>query len=330
MKRRALLLTASSASVVGAQPGRLASQTKSMAVVCSLNVGTSGPNAPFVAAFLSGLASAGFVEGRNVIVEHHWAEERPDRLPAMAADLVRRKVDVIVTSGGIESVRAAKAATSSIPIVFGAYNGDPVADGLVASLARPGGNVTGIVSLVNALNLKRLELLSEVVPESSHFFLLVNPTLSVSLPAAEHVRQAAVSKGLKLELLKASNEAEIDEVFASAFGVRGQPLVVTADQLFGRRRQQIISLTSRYSVPAIFSNPQSVSAGGLMSYGASVVGIFQQVGVYVGRILNGTSPAGLPVEQPTAYNLSINITTAKALKLNVPPTILAMANEIIE
>lgn len=230
MKRRTLLWVAPTAAAVATSaPAQLASQTTPLPVVCSLNVGTAGPNAPFVASFLTGLSSTGYVEGRNVVVEHHWAEERPDRLPAMAADLVRRGVKVIITTGDIESIRAAKAATSTIPIILGAYNRDPVADGLVASLARLGGNITGIVSLVNALNLKRLDLLAQCVPNASRFFLLINPTLGAALQAAEVVRQGATARGLELEVLQASNEAEVDEAFELAFREQGYPLVVTAD-----------------------------------------------------------------------------------------------------
>jgi putative ABC transport system substrate-binding protein len=281
-----------------------------------------------MAALRQGLSETDYVEGQNLTIEYRWAEGRLDRLPALAADLVGRKVDVIVTAGGAPAARTAKNATSTIPIVF--TSGDAVGDGLVASLARPGGNLTGVSFLNRELHPKRFELLSELVPQAKVIALLVNPTI----PATEHViravQEAAQAKGLQLHILKASTESEIDAAFASLVQRQAGALVVSADPFFYSRREQIVALAVRHAVPAIYELHEFATAGGLISYGPSFSAVFRQVGIYAGRILKGANAADLPVVQPTAFELVINIKTAKALGLTIPPSILSRADEVIE
>jgi putative ABC transport system substrate-binding protein len=278
-----------------------------------------------VAAFHQGLSETGYVEGQNVAIEYRWAEGHYDRLPALATDLVGRKVDVIVASGGPAPARAAKNATSSIPIIF-ATGGDPVDFGLVASLARPGGNLTGVSLLARELMPKRLELLSELVPQAGVIALLVNP----SPVNTEDLQEAARAKGVQLHILKADTESEIDSAFATFVQLHAGALLVGADLFFFNRREQLLALAARHALPAMYEWREFAEAGGLISYGSSRTAAYRQVGIYVGKILQGAKPADLPVQQPTMFELVVNLKTAKALGLTIPPSVLARADEVIE
>ena len=259
---------------------------------------------------------------------YRWAESQYDRLPALAADLVGRNVDVIAAND-IPSARAAKRATSSIPIIF-IIGGDPVAAGLVTSLAQPGGNLTGVTFISTELVPKRLELLSELVPQAKVIALLVNPHSPNTELMMRDVPKAARVKGVQLDILKASTESEIDGAFASLLQLKSGALVVGTDAFFFQRRAQLVALASRHAVPAIYDAREFVAAGGLVSYGPSLTGTYRQAGVYAGRILKGGKPADLPVEQPTTFELVINLKTIKALGLAVPQSLLASVNEVIE
>jgi len=302
-------------------------QQKAMPVVGFLNNASPGPFAPFVAAFNQGLNETGYVEDQNVAIEYRWAEGRYDRLSALAADLVGRKVDVIVTSGGPVAL-AAKRATSTIPILFN--SGDPVATGLVASLARPEGNLTGVSIISVELMPKRLELLSELAPQARATALLVNPNGPSAERIVRDVQEAAHAKGMQPHILKAGTESEIDAAFASLLQLQADALVVSTDPFFFSRRDQIVVLASLHAVPAIYEWREYVSAGGLISYGTSLLGAYRLLGVYTGRILKGAKPADLPIQQPTTFELVINLKTAKVLDLTVPQSILLQANEVIE
>ena len=326
MRRRKIFALAAGAF---AWPLAAAAQRQAMPVIGLLGAQSPGPFAPFVAALLSGLSETGFVEGRNLSIEYRWAESRYDRLPGLAADLVRRKVDLIVTTGGPASALAAKRATATIPIVFTAV-GDPVANGLVASLARPGGNVTGFSVLVIALVAKRLELLAELVPLAKTIALLVNPNSPLSGRIIADAQRAARAKGVQLGVLRAVSKTGIDAAFVSLARRHVEALLVGPDPLFNGRRGQLVALASRDRVPAIYEFREFVDAGGLMSYGPSLVSVNRQAGIYAGRILRGEKPADLPVQQPTKFELVINLKTAKALGLTVPPILLAQADEVIQ
>jgi putative ABC transport system substrate-binding protein len=304
-------------------------QQKATPVIGYLHSGSPGPSAPFVAAVHQGLSETGYVEGQNVAIEYRWAEGSYDRLPALAAELVGRKVDVIVAQGGNLPALAAKSATSTIPIVF-ASGGDPIGDGLVASLARPGGNLTGVSFLGVELNPKRLELLSELVPQAGVIALLVNPNFSSAERIMRDVQEAARAKGVQLPILKAGTESEIDAAFAILVQLHAGALVVSGDPFYSSRRDQLVALASRHAVPAIYDFRVFPASGGLISYGASLTSAYRQVGIYVGKILKGARPADLPVEQPTKFELVINLNTAKALGLTVPQPLLARADEVIE
>jgi putative ABC transport system substrate-binding protein len=303
-------------------------QQKAMPVIGFL--GSIGPIAPQMDAFHQGLSETGYVEGQNVTVEYRWAGGSYDRLPALAADLVGRKVDLIVATGGDVSALTAKSATSTIPIVFTSIARDPVELGLVASLARPGGNVTGFSGLIIELSPKRVELLSELVPQARVIALLVNPSNPSTERAVRDVQEAARAKGVQLQVLKAGSESEIDAAFASLVQLHAAALVVAGDAFFASRRDQLAALASRHAVPAIYPLRQFAVAGGLISYGPSLIVIWRQAGIYAGRILNGAKPADLPVQQPTTFELVINLNTAKALGLTVPQLLLATADEVIE
>jgi len=300
-----------------------------MPVVGFLNSTFPDTAAPLVAAFRQGLSDTGYVEGQNAAIEYRWGEGHYDRLPGLAADLVGRKVDLIATSGGDLSARAAKAATSTIPIVS-VIGGNPVATGLIASLARPGGNLTGVSFLTAELNPKRLELLSELVPRVGVIALLVNPTNPQTEGVMRDLQEAARVKGVQLPILKACAENEIDAAFTSLAQLQAGALLVGADAYFNSRNGQLVALASRHAVPAISEWRGFPEAGGLISYGTSLTGVYHQVGIYAGRILKGAKPADLPVEQPTRFELIINLKTAKALGLTVPQAILARADEVIE
>jgi putative tryptophan/tyrosine transport system substrate-binding protein len=325
MRRRELLLVLGGA--ITAPPRALRAQQKSMPVIGFLSIASPGPSyEPLVAALRQGLSDAGYVEGQNVAIEYRWAEGRQDRLPALAADLVGRKVDVIATSGGESSALAARNATSTIPIVFLGGAGDPVGSGLVASFARPGGNITGIAIMAAELQPKRLELLSELVPQAGVIALFVDPNSPNPASTIRDVQEAARAKGRQLHVLKASSESEIDAAFATLAQLHAAALVSG----FYARRQQIVAQAARHAVPAMYYWREFVEDGGLISYGSSLTDAIRQSGAYVGRILAGTKPADLPVQQPTTFELVVNIKTAKALGLTVPPSILARADEVIE
>ena len=330
MKRRDFLSAV--AIGVAACPLAAVAQQKPMPVIGVLNTGSPGPSssfAPFMAAFRQGLSEAGYVEGQNVTIEYRWAEGHYDRLPALAADLVARKVDVIVANGTPAPGLAAKGATSTIPIVF-VSGGDPIVDGLVAGLARPTGNITGISFLISEMTPKRLELLSELVPQARAIALLINP----NNPNAERniavAQDAARAKGLQLPILKATVPGEIDDAFASLLQLRAGGLVVGADTVFAIQREQLVGLASRHSIPTIYFSRADAAAGGLISYGSNIVSAYQQAGAYAGKILAGAKPADLPVRQPTTFELVINLKTAKALGLTVPQALVVRADEVIE
>jgi putative ABC transport system substrate-binding protein len=326
MRRRAFLAFLGSAAV--AAPHTLRAQQKAMPVIGFL--GSTSPDAftPYVVAFTQGLSETGFVEGQSVTIEYRWAENHYDWLPALAADLVGRRVDVIATVG-VPAALVAKNTTSTIPVVF-ETGVDPVAAGLVASLARPGGNLTGICMLTALLMSKRLELLSELVPQARVIGLLVNPTTPIAEPMISDAQEAARAKGVHLDILKAATESEIDAAFATLRRLQAGALVVTPDALFLSLREHIVARASRDVVPTIYFARELAASGGLISYGASLTVAFRELGIYAGRILKGEKPADLPVQQPTKFELVINLKTAKALGLTVPQSILARADEVIE
>lgn len=308
-------------------------QPKAMPVIGFLSGSSAGPFAPFVSAFRQGLGEQGFLEGKNLAIEYRWAEGHYDRLPALAADLVDRKVDVLAAIG-LTAVPVAKAATKTIPIVFSAA-GDPVELGFVASMARPGGNLTGTSILNVELVAKRIELISELVPQAKAIALLVNPAYPRSEAMIGEAEKAARARGLELVVLKASNDGEIDAAFASlAKRLDGRDhtiaLVIATDAFLNARREQLVALTARHAIPAVHQYREYATAGGLMSFGASFTATLRQVGIYTGRIIKGAKPADLPVFQPTTYELIINLKTAKALGLKVLPSLFARANEVIE
>jgi len=325
VKRREFILLSVSAAI--AVPITVRAQQR-VPVIGFLGMTSPGPYAPLVPAFRQGLAETGYVEGQNVAIEYRGAEGHYDRLPALAADLVGRKVDVIATSGGPPAARAAKNASSTIPIVFIASV--PVELGLVASLARPGGNLTGVSTMFAELTAKRLELVSELVPQARVIALLVNPSNGNAERIIADVREAARAKGLQLHILKASSASEIDIAFATLAQQHAGALVVGNDAFFLTRRDQLVALAARDAVPAIYDSREYAASGGLISYAASLAVAYRQLGVYAGKILKGAKPADLPVQQPTTFELVINLKTAKALGLTVPQTLLARADEVIE
>jgi putative tryptophan/tyrosine transport system substrate-binding protein len=297
-----------------------------MPVIGYLALGSSVSTATQLAAFRQGLGETGYFEGQNMAIDYRWAEGHYDRLPALAADLVSRRVDVIA-AGNFPAALATKNATSTIPIVF-IVGGDPVGDRLVTSLARPGGNLTGIAFLNVELAQKRVELISELVPQARLIGYLLNPNNSAIESNIASAREAAAAKGLRLEILKAGTESEIDAVFPTL--VQHVDALLVADPLFDSRREQIVALAARYRIPAIYTWREYVAAGGLISYGTSLAAVFYQAGIYAGRILNGVKPVDLPVQQPTRFELVVSLKTAQSLGLTVPPSVLARADEVIE
>jgi putative ABC transport system substrate-binding protein len=283
-----------------------------------------------VHAFQQGLRETGYVEGRNVAIEYLWAGGQNDRVPALAADLVRRQVTVIAVPGSTPAALAAKAATTTIPIVF-LIATDPVQLGLVGSLNRPGGNLTGVVTLNVEIAPKRLELLHELFPTATSFALLINPSNpALAEPVARNVEAAAHTLGIKLHTLHASREPELDAAFASVARLRVAGLVIGPDPFFNARIEQLAALTVRYALPAVYQWREFAAAGGLLSYGSSVIDMYRQAGVYTGRILQGQKPADLPVEQTTKVELFVNLKTAKVLGLTMPTALLVRADEVIE
>ena len=300
-----------------------------MPVIGFIRIGAADASERFAAAFRKGLNETGYVEGQNVTVEYHWLEGQYDRLPALIVDLIRRQVAVIATPGNVPAL-AAKAATPTIPIVFG-VGGDPVDLGLVASLARPGGNATGINFFVNEVAGKRLRLLHDLVPKAVRIAVLLNPTnAAVTESTLRDVQQAASALGLQIQTLNATTIGEIDAAFASLARDRPDALFVAADAFFTSRRVQFATLATLDRIPATYSVRELVAAGGLMSYGTDIGDMFYQVGVYTGKILKGAKPADMPVLQSTKFEFVINLQTARALGIEVPQNVLSIADEVIE
>jgi putative tryptophan/tyrosine transport system substrate-binding protein len=305
-------------------------QQPALPVVAFLRTGSADTDARNVAAFRKGLSETGYVEGQNVTVEYHWLASPYDRLPALIGDLVRRQVAAIATIGTPHVALAAKAATATIPIVF-AEGIDPVELGLVPSLAQPGGNVTGIYFLVTEMTAKRLRLLHELAPKAVRVAVLVNPAnTSVAKATSRDAQGAAPSIGLNIQILNASTIGEIDAAFATLVRERADALFVDGDALFLSRRAQFVTLTARDRIPAAYSQRDYVEAGGLMSYGTSIVDSHHQVGVYTGKILKGAKPADLPVLQSTKFEFAINLQMARALGIEVPPGLISIADEVFE
>jgi putative ABC transport system substrate-binding protein len=304
-------------------------QQPKMPVVGYLNPGSPEAFANLVTAFRKGLSETGYIEGRNVAIEFRWAHNQFDRLPELAADLVRRQVTVIVATAAAAAALAAKAATATIPIVF-STGSDPVATGLVTSLNRPGGNITGFTGMTVELIGKQLGLLHEAVPEAPRVAALVNPATPVAESAVADVKAAASAAGLQIDILTASTSREIDAAFSRLAQNRDAALLVVSDALFISRRVQLVTLAVKHTVPVIYAFRDDAEAGGLMSYGPSITDVHRQVGLYTGRILKGEKPTDLPVMQPTKFEFVINLQTARTLGFDIPVTLLARADEVIE
>jgi len=326
MNRRAFLSLVGGA---GAWPVMARAQQPALPLVGLLGAPSAAPYAPFVAAVERGLQEVGYVGGRNVAIEQRWAEGKYDRLPALAAELVARRVAVIIAIGGAPAALAAKTATSTIPIVFN-MTADPVQLGLVASFNRPGGNVTGVTMLGVELEAKRLEIMRELMPASTVIAMLVNPSNAQSKTQSRDVQAAANGVRQQVVILNASTESEIEAAFAAMVKAQAGALLVGADVFFASQPDLFVALAVRHAMPAIYPWRSHVDAGGLMSYGASPLDAYRQTGAYAGRVLKGEKPADLPVLQPTKFELVINLKTAKALGLDVAPTLLARADEVIE
>jgi putative tryptophan/tyrosine transport system substrate-binding protein len=327
MKRREFVALLGGAAV--ARPFAARAQQAITPVVGFLH--SSAPNyfAQMAQAFSQGLKQVGYVEGENVTIEYRWAQGDYGRLPELAKDLVDRHVAVILAAGGTDPAKVAKAATTEIPIVF-VSAADPVQTGLVASLSRPAGNVTGVSLLASQLNAKKLDLLRQLVPRAPVVGALVNPNYPQAKTEAEDFQSAAKSLGVNAVVLSASTPTEIDAAFSATQERQIGALVIATDPFYGSRRDQLLALAARYAVPVIYYQKEFVAAGGLLSYGPSYPDGYRQGGVYIGRILKGEKPADLPVMQPTKFELVINLKTAKILGLSVPPTVLALAEEVIE
>jgi putative ABC transport system substrate-binding protein len=305
-------------------------QRPAMPVVALIDAGSPDGSARHLAAFRKGLNETGYVEGQNVTVEYHWLESHYDRLPALLVDLVQRRVAVIATPASTPASRAAKAATATIPIVFGVGE-DPVRLGLVASLARPGGNATGINFFATELAAKRLRLLHDLVPKAGRIAVLVNPAnAGTAEPTLQEVHEAAPTIGLQIQILNATTIGEIDAAFAALASERPDALFVVPDILFLDRRVQLVTLTAVNKIPVVYGNRDYVAVGGLMSYGTDLADAVHQVGVYTGKILMGAKPADLPVLQSTKFEFVINLQTARALGIEVPSGLLSIADEVIE
>jgi putative tryptophan/tyrosine transport system substrate-binding protein len=304
-------------------------QQQAVPLIGLLSSRSAVESADHVGAFREGLSQAGYVEGQNVTIDYRWADGRYDQLPILASELAARRVTAIAAVGGNVSGLAAKAATGTIPIVF-IVGDDPVSLGLVSSLNRPGGNATGMSVFTTELGAKRLEILRELAPNASTIGLLINPNYQGSSRESEEVQTAAKGIGKKIVVLNASNEREIDAAFAAIAQQHVEALLVSADALFVSRRDQLVALAARHSVPAIYDLRDFVAAGGLMSYGTSFLDAYRQVGTYIGRILKGEKPSDLPVQRAVKIDLVINLRTAKALGLTFPITLLGRADEVIE
>jgi putative ABC transport system substrate-binding protein len=327
MKRRNFITLLGGA--VAAWPLVARAQQAAMPVIGFLNVQSASGRPHQVDAFRRGLAEVGYIENGNVAIEYRWAENQSDRLPELAADLVRRQVAVIVATGGAQTALAAKAATSAIPIVF-TTGSDPVSAGLVPSLNRPGGNVTGVSFLTGALAAKRLGLIHEIMRSPATIAVLINPQGPDAASQLKDVRSASQAIGQPIHIVMASTQAEIDAAFPEMSQNRAAALIVGADPFFNDRRQQIVALAARSSLPAVYESREFVLVGGLMSYGASITDAYRQAGVYTGRILKGEKPAELPVTQAIKFEFVFNSKTAKTLGLELNPQLLATADEVID
>jgi putative tryptophan/tyrosine transport system substrate-binding protein len=304
-------------------------QQPAMPVIGFVRITTPGDSAPFLAAFRRGLGESGYVEGQNVAIEDRYAFNEVDRLPALMAELVGRRVAVLAATGGTISARAAKAATSTIPIVF-TIGDDPVKVGLVASLNKPGGNLTGLSVFSSRLGSKRLGLLHEMVPTASPIAILVNPTNPDAEDEAKDIQEAARGLGVQVLVVSASKADDLDAAFSTLVHQGARALIIGADAFFTGQRSQIAIVASRHALPTMWVARIEVAAGGLMSYGASLFDVYRRAGVSAGQVLKGAKPADLPVQLPTAFDLVINLRTAKALGVEVPPSLLARADEVIE
>jgi putative tryptophan/tyrosine transport system substrate-binding protein len=327
MRRREFVIMASAG--MAALPLAARAQRSAMPVIGFLHAGSREENTKRLAAFLKGLGEGGFVDGHNVTIDYRWAAGRSDALPALAADLVRRGVVMIVTPASTAAARVAEQATTTIPIVF-AIGADPVELGLAKSLSRPGGNATGITSLNTEVGAKRLGLLRELAPQAVRYFALANPTSPLAEPFVKEIESGAASLGIKLEILRASNDAELEARFAALPEGPGKVMVLGPDAFFYTRREKIAALALRHLVPAIFDDRAYVEAGGLVNYGADWMNLMQLTGGYAARVLRGEKPSDLPIQQATKFEMVINLKTAKELGLSVPQKLLLLADDVVE
>jgi putative ABC transport system substrate-binding protein len=316
-------------TLLGAAAAPLVARAQQKPTIGFLNSGSANAYPDRIIAFHQGLRQLGYVEGENVAVDYRWAFGEYERLPALEAELVERRVSVLIATGGEPAALAAKSATSTIPIVF-AIGGDPIKLGLVASYNRPGGNATGANILAAEMDGKRLGLLHELIPNAARVGLLLNPNFPAYSTQLNELQRAATIIGLQVEVLRANTDGEIDAAFEIASRKRVGALILAASPFFDTRRDKLVALATRHSLPTVYHFREFAVAGGLMSYGVSIPHIYRQVGVYAGRILSGENPANLPVQQPTTFELVVNLKAAKTLGLEVPPTLLARADEVIE
>jgi putative tryptophan/tyrosine transport system substrate-binding protein len=327
MRRREFIWLFGGAAVLW--PLAVHAQQRPMPVIGFLNVASPGPLRQQIAAFREGLKKSGYVEGQNVAVEYRWAEGQYERLPELAADLVRQQVSVIFVGGGAPAELAVKAATTTIPIVF-STGGDPVRSGLVASLNQPSGNITGVYHFATGLEAKRLGLLHEMLPKATPIAVLINPNYADAENQLRDVQEAAARLGVQLVVVRANAESDFNAAFSTVVQQRSGALLVCASPFFNNKREQLVVLAARHALPTIYEWRDFAAAGGLMSYGTSLADAYRQAGVYAGLILKGAKPADLPIVQATRFEFVINLSTAKALRIEVPPTLSARADEVIE
>ena len=327
MRRREFIAFCGGAAIVWPHTAR--AQQPAMPVIGFLHAGSPQPNAAFVAAFRKGLSDVGLVEDQNVRIEYRWAEGNNDRLPEMAADLVRRHVAVIATPLSTQATLAAKAVTTTIPIVFGS-GGDPVAMGFIASLSRPGGNVTGVAFMGGQIGAKRLGLLHDLLPAAAHFAVLGATHHPLTEATVKDVQESAGALGMRVDVLYANVDSEIETAFATMAQKRVDALLIAPDEFFTSRLKQLAAMSLRYRIPASYPISEFAKAGGLVSYGPDFANAYHETGMYTGRVVKGEKPAELPVEQPTKFEFVINLKTAKALSLTIPQPVLLLADEVIE